>query len=81
MYIGICKEAGRIIQQEDALEYALMRCMTTDKEEFVKEFGQEIEEWFFSGNWIKEQERKYAGLEVMDLHDARVKRKKGKCYE
>lgn len=77
MYIGICKEAGRIIQQEEALEYALMRCMTVDKEEFVKEFGKEIEEWFFSGNWIKEQERKYAGLEVMDLHDARIKIKKG----
>lgn len=81
MYVGICKEDGRIVQQEDALEYALMRCMTTDKEEFIKEFGQDIEEWFFSGNWIKEQKNKYADLEVMDLHDARVKRKKGKCYE
>ena len=77
MYVGICSEDGKVIKQEDALEYALMRCMTTDKEEFVKEFGQEIEEWFFSGNWIKEQERKYAGLEVMDLHDARVKIKRG----
>ena len=77
MYIGICKEAGRIIQQEEALEYALIRCMTTDKEEFIKEFGQDIEEWFFSGNWIELQESEHIDLEVMDFHDARVKIKRG----
>ena len=77
MYVGICSEDGKIIKQEDALEYALMRCMTTDKEEFIKEFGQDIEEWFFSGNWIELQESEHIDLEVMDFHDARVKIKRG----
>lgn len=77
MYVGICSEDGKVVKQEDALEYALMRCMTTDKEEFIKEFGQDIEEWFFNRNWIELQESEHIDLEVMDFHDARVKIKRG----
>lgn len=51
MYIGICSEAGTVIAEEDAFDYALGRISAgTDEEK--KEFA----DWFYSGNFIKEDE-------------------------
>lgn len=72
MYVGIGPEHGKKIQDEYAFMYAMERITTEsqDMEEFKKEFmpfGKaslpELEdfrellvEWFYSGNWIKEEE-------------------------
>ena len=63
------KENGKCVQDEDAFSYAMERCTTDCIEEFVKEFEgyficgmseqkvlefrEDVVEWFFSGNWIK----------------------------
>ena len=41
------------VPDEDAYEYALDRCMNGTEEE-QKEFKEMLVEWFYSGNWIKE---------------------------
>ena len=55
-YVGFATEKGVIIPVEDALEYAMERCKSNedDRKEFEQEFGQEIVEWFYSGNFVKE---------------------------
>lgn len=52
-YRGIGPELGICVKAEDAFSYAFSRCLNgPDKEEF-KEM---LVEWFYSGNWIKEEE-------------------------
>lgn len=54
-YLGIGPEEGIFIRAEDAYQYALDRCLggsLTDQ----AEFKEMLEEWFFSGNWIKSEE-------------------------
>lgn len=49
MYKGIFKEIGINVSEENAFNYAMHRILKgteEDKAEFV--------EWFYSGNWIKE---------------------------
>lgn len=41
------------VPEEDAYEYALERCMNGSEEE-QEEFKAMLVEWFFSGNWVKE---------------------------
>lgn len=53
-YLGIGPEGGIFVSENAAFEYALERCIKgtlRDKEEF----REMLVEWFFSGNWIKEE--------------------------
>lgn len=57
----ILKEKGYIelgtenfVPEAEAYEYALYRCLHGHEEE-QKEFKEMLVEWFFSGNWIKEE--------------------------
>lgn len=50
MYEGIGPEKGKRIEDEFALGYALQR-IVQDKEE-----QKAFVEWYFSGNWAKEEE-------------------------
>lgn len=59
-YAGIGPEEGKYVRQDQAFEYALERCLYGAEEE-VKEFREMLVEWYFSGNWIKEEEESYAG--------------------
>ena len=53
MYIGIGPEEDRMVEDEEAFDYALERCLhgTPDDQ---SEFKEMLLEWFYSGNWIKE---------------------------
>lgn len=42
------------VSNEDAYEYALDRCLNGTEEE-QKEFKEMLVEWFYSGNWLKEE--------------------------
>ena len=42
------------VPEDDAYEYALDRCMNGTEEE-QKEFKEMLVEWFYSGNWVKEE--------------------------
>ena len=42
------------VPDKDAYEYALDRCMNGTEEE-QKEFKDMLVEWFYSGNWVKEE--------------------------
>ena len=48
MYKGIGPEKGKCIDEEFALGYAMQRIMEN------REDQQGLVEWFFSGNWVKE---------------------------
>lgn len=52
-YMGIGPEDGIFVSCDTAFEYALERCIhgTTDDK---REFREMLTEWFYSGNWIKE---------------------------
>lgn len=52
-YIGIGPEAETFVPGNVAFEYALERCMYGTPED-RKEFKEMLIEWFYSGNWIKE---------------------------
>lgn len=41
------------VPKEDAYEYALDRCLNGSEEDRM-EFKAMLVEWFYSGNWIKE---------------------------
>ena len=48
-YRGICSERGKRVEDDEAYEYALNEVMNN------KEVQAEFVEWFFSGNWIREE--------------------------
>lgn len=66
MYIGVNEESGKKVREEDALDYAIKRCLTGDidtRDEFfdilknydnVQNIGEIIVDWYYSGNWVKE---------------------------
>lgn len=56
-YQGIQSEEGKIIQEEEAYDYALERCLHGTKED-QREFRAALVEWFYSGDWIKKKEEK-----------------------
>lgn len=53
-YKGIGPEDGTIVNEGDAYVYALERCLGGKSEE-QKEFREMLVEWYYSGNWIKEE--------------------------
>lgn len=55
------REIGRgiFVSEEDSFDYALEQCMNVVPEgvhgiEWTEEFKEMLTEWFYSGNWIKE---------------------------
>lgn len=52
-YIGVGPEAGTFVPENVAFKYAFERC-TNGTPEDKEEFREMLVEWFFSGNWIKE---------------------------
>ena len=52
-YKGIGPEKGKTVPEEEAYDYALDRCLNGEEHE---EFREMLVEWYFSGNWIKEEE-------------------------
>lgn len=66
MYIGVNKEAGFRVNEEDAFSYACERCLKgtiEEQETFLElakrcedmaDFAERLVEWFYSGNWVKE---------------------------
>lgn len=54
-YVGLGPEEGITIEEDQAFRYALERCLKGTPEEQL-EFRDMLVEWYFSGNWIKEDE-------------------------
>lgn len=54
IYVGIGPEEGIKVPEEDAYEYALERCFHGSEED-QKEFKEMLVDWFYSGNFIKEE--------------------------
>ncbi len=53
-YTGIGPESGTFVPEGVAFEYALERC-TKGTSEDKAEFRKMLVEWFYSGNWVKEE--------------------------
>lgn len=52
-YTGIGPEHGKVVDEEQAFEYALERCTAGTLEEQA-EFKEMLVEWYYSSNWIRE---------------------------
>lgn len=53
-YIGIRSEKDTVVDDEQAYEYALERCLHGTEED-QKEFRNMLVEWFYSGDWLYEE--------------------------
>lgn len=54
-YIGIRSEKDTVIEDDQAYEYALERCLHGTEEDQA-EFRKMLVEWFYSGDWIYEED-------------------------
>lgn len=54
-YIGIGPEDGTVVEDNQAFDYALERCLNGTPDD-RKEFREMLVEWFYSGNWVKEED-------------------------
>lgn len=57
-FVGIGPEQGIFVEADVAYDYALNRCLRgtkAEQEEFKEEFKDRLVEWYYSGNWIKEE--------------------------
>lgn len=52
-YIGIGPEEGIFIPENILFEYALERCLRDSRDD-QEDFRDMLVEWFYSGNWVKE---------------------------
>lgn len=52
-YLGLGPENGAFVPEEKAYSYAIERCLRGTEND-QKEFREMLVEWFYSGNWIKE---------------------------
>lgn len=52
IYVGIGPEKGTVVEEDQAYEYALERCLHGTRED-VNDFKEMLVEWFYSGNWLK----------------------------
>ena len=69
MYVGILTEQSKRVRDADAFSYACERVESgtaEEQEEFMSiaadsadfaEFAERLVEWFYSGNWIYQNER------------------------
>ena len=54
VYVGVGPEEGIIVPEEDAWGYAFERCVNGSDED-IAEFKKMLVDWFYSGNWVKEE--------------------------
>ncbi|MEE1085787.1 MAG: hypothetical protein U0L05_01235 [Schaedlerella sp.] len=54
VYVGICSEAGTVVEEEQAYDYALERCLKGTSQD-QEDFKEMLVEWFYSGNFVKEE--------------------------
>lgn len=54
-YIGIGPEEGTIVEEDQAYEYALERCLHGTPQD-QQDFKDLLIEWFYSGNWIRKED-------------------------
>ena len=54
-YIGIRSEKDTVVEDDQAYEYALERCLHGTEED-QEEFHKMLVEWFYSGDWIHEED-------------------------
>lgn len=54
-YKGVGPEAGTIVEEDQAYQYALERRLHGTLEE-QKEFKEALVEWYYSGNWDEIEE-------------------------
>ena len=52
-YLGIGPEEGTFVSEDKAFDYALERCLRGSEGD-REEFRDMLVEWFYSGNWVKE---------------------------
>lgn len=52
--MGFGPEKGTFVSEDKAYDYALERCLHGSEDD-QKEFREMLVEWFYSGNWIKEE--------------------------
>lgn len=52
-YMGVGPEQGVYVKADEAYSYALDRCLNGSEKE---EFKEMLVEWFYSGNWVPEEE-------------------------
>jgi hypothetical protein len=54
-YTGICRESGKHVNADEALNYAMKRCgiQFTTPGDTTEEFKQMLIEWFYSGCWLE----------------------------
>lgn len=57
-YVGIGKNAGVRVAGVEALEYALNACgvRIVTRTALTDEFAEVVTEWFYSGDWLKEDD-------------------------
>lgn len=55
-YVGVGPEQGKVIEEEQAYQYALERCLHGTPED-QQEFREMMVDWFYSGNFIKEEKK------------------------
>lgn len=56
-YVGLGPENGKIIAEENALSYAMKCCgiVKGGHGPDWSEFSDMLIDWFYSGNWLKEE--------------------------
>ncbi len=53
IYTGIGPEKDIVVEEDQAYRYALERCLHGSLQD-QQEFKEMLVEWFYSGNWVKE---------------------------
>ena len=53
IYKGIGPEEDKIVEEDEAYDYALERCLHGTPQD-QQDFKDLLVEWFYSGNWVKE---------------------------
>lgn len=64
VYKGIGPERGHVVSEEEAFDYALERSLHGTLED-QRDFKEILVEWFYSGNWIKEDLDNESGYECV----------------
>jgi len=55
-YIGIGHERGKYIGVDEAADYAAKQCGIELTNKTTEEFRNMFVEWFYSGNWIEDDD-------------------------
>ncbi len=60
VFIGIGPETGKQVEYDNALDYGMRNCglgflPDAEKAPENKDFKEAFVEWYFSGNWIREE--------------------------